>query len=48
MILDGEQASDIWLLTFHLENTQKENLASTKKYTRSNLDPAKVPIYLYP
>jgi hypothetical protein len=36
------------LLTFHLATPQKENLASTRRYTRSNLDPSQIPVYSDP
>jgi hypothetical protein len=43
LILDIEKNSDIWLLVFHPTTPQKEDMASNKRYTRSNLDTEQTP-----
>jgi hypothetical protein len=43
--LDGEQTSGTWLLIFHLETPQKDNLASARRYTKIHPDPDQVPVY---
>jgi len=48
LILDGEQASDIWPFTFYLTTPQKENMVSIRRHTRSNLNPKQVLVYSDP